>query len=377
MRKIQMVDLATQYQHMKPEVDEALQAVIDSCGFINGGPVKDFAKELAEYLHVHHVTPCGNGTDALQIALMALDVQPGDEVITTPFTFVSTAEVIALLQLKPVFVDIQADTFNIDVTQIESVITPKTKAIIPVHLFGQAADMAPLMELARQHNIAVIEDNAQATGGRYTFPDGTEKMLGSIGDIGCTSFYPTKNLGGYGDGGALSANDENLANAIHLIANHGSDRKYYYDAIGVNSRLDTLQAAILRAKLRRLDAYNANRRQAADQYDALFAGNTSLTTPFRAPYAYHVFHQYTLRIVDKRDDLQQFLREHDIPSMIYYPVPLHISKAYARYGYQPGDFPVAEQMAKEVISLPMHSELDEEQIHYIAETVQSFTNSKL
>lgn len=377
MRKIQMVDLATQYQHMKDEVDQALQAVIDSCGFINGGPVKDFAKELAAYLQVQHVTPCGNGTDALQIALMALDIQPGDEVITTPFTFVSTAEVIALLQLKPVFVDIQPDTYNIDPAQIESVITDKTKAIIPVHLFGQAADMEPIMAVANKHGISVIEDNAQATGGRYTFPDGKEMMLGSIGDIGCTSFYPTKNLGGYGDGGALSTNSDELAQAIHLIANHGSDRKYYYDAIGVNSRLDTLQAAILRSKLKRLDAYNKNRREAADQYDQLLGTHEAITVPYRAPYAYHVFHQYTIRIAGKRDALQEYLREHDIPSMIYYPVPLHISKAYAKYGYTEGDFPVSEEMAREVISLPMHSELDQEQIEYITSHVLSFANTKL
>lgn len=376
MRKIQMVDLATQYQHMKSEVDAALQSVIDSCGFINGAPVKAFAQQLADYLEAYQVIPCGNGTDALQIALMALDLQPGDEVITTPFTFVSTAEVIALLQLKPVFVDIQADTFNIDVNKIEEVITDKTRAIIPVHLFGQATDMAPLMAIARQHDLAVIEDNAQATGGRYIFPDGEEKMLGTIGDIGCTSFYPTKNLGGYGDGGALSTNNTALAEAIHLIANHGSDRKYYYDAIGVNSRLDTLQAAILLAKLKRLDEYNAQRREAADAYDERFKDNLMLTIPYRAPYAYHVFHQYTLRVQEGRDALQQYLKAQDIPSMIYYPVPLHISKAYAKYGYREGDFPVAEQMAKEVISLPMHSELDTEQIDYIAEAVHTFTQAK-
>lgn len=377
MRKIQMVDLSTQYHNMKDEVDQALQAVIDSCGFINGGPVKEFAKDLASYLQVAHVTPCGNGTDALQIALMALDVQPGDEVITTPFTFVSTAEVIALLQLKPVFVDIQPDTYNIDPEAIEAAITTRTKAIIPVHLFGQAADMAPIMAIAQKHGIAVIEDNAQATGGRYTFPDGNEQMLGSIGDIGCTSFYPTKNLGGYGDGGALSTNSSSLANAIHLIANHGSDRKYYYDAIGVNSRLDTMQAAILQSKLKRLDTYNANRRKAADAYDAIFSDHDAITIPYRAPYAYHVFHQYTIRIAGGRDALQTYLGEHDIPSMVYYPVPLHISKAYAKYGYTSGDFPVAEEMATSVISLPMHSELDHEQIEYITSHVLAYANNKI
>lgn len=372
MRRIQMVDLSTQYQHMKDEVDAAIQEVIQSTAFINGQPVKDFATALAQYLTVSDVIPCGNGTDALQIALMALGCEPGDEVITTPFTFVSTAEVIALLKLKPVFIDVDVDTFNMDMHQLEAAITPRTKAIVPVHLFGQAVDMAPLMEISSKYGIPVIEDNAQATGGRYIYPDGREAMLGSIGLIGCTSFYPTKNLGCYGDGGALSTNDAAMAARIRLIANHGSDRRYYYDEIGVNSRLDTLQAVILRAKLIRLESYNQLRRQAADRYDALLESVPGITIPYRAPYAYHVFHQYTIKLTERRDELQQYLQANGIPSMVYYPVPLHLSKAYASYGYRPGDFPVCEQLAQQVISLPMHTELDEEQLQFITQHITSF-----
>ncbi len=367
-----MVDLSTQYQHMKDEVDAAIQEVIQSTAFINGQPVKDFATALAQYLTVSDVIPCGNGTDALQIALMALGCEPGDEVITTPFTFVSTAEVIALLKLKPVFIDVDVDTFNMDMHQLEAAITPRTKAIVPVHLFGQAVDMAPLMEISSKYGIPVIEDNAQATGGRYIYPDGREAMLGSIGLIGCTSFYPTKNLGCYGDGGALSTNDAAMAARIRLIANHGSDRRYYYDEIGVNSRLDTLQAVILRAKLIRLESYNQLRRQAADRYDALLESVPGITIPYRAPYAYHVFHQYTIKLTERRDELQQYLQANGIPSMVYYPVPLHLSKAYASYGYRPGDFPVCEQLAQQVISLPMHTELDEEQLQFITQHITSF-----
>lgn len=372
MRRIQMVDLSTQYQHMKDEVDAAIQEVIQSTAFINGQPVKDFAAALAQYLTVSDVIPCGNGTDALQIALMALGCEPGDEVITTPFTFVSTAEVIALLKLKPVFIDVDVDTFNMDMTQLEAAITPRTKAIVPVHLFGQAVDMAPLMEISNKYGIPVIEDNAQATGGRYIYPDGHEAMLGSIGLIGCTSFYPTKNLGCYGDGGALSTNDAAMAARIRLIANHGSDRRYYYDEIGVNSRLDTLQAVILQAKLIRLESYNQLRRQAADRYDALLESVPGVTIPYRAPYAYHVFHQYTIKLAERRDELQQYLQANGIPSMVYYPVPLHLSKAYASYGYRPGDFPVCEQLAHQVISLPMHTELDEEQLQFITQHITTF-----
>lgn len=370
-----MVDLATQYRNMQQEVDAGLREVLDSTAFINGAPVKAFAEELAAYLGVKHVIPCANGTDALQMALMALELQPGDEVITTPFTFVATAEVIALLGLKPVFADVEPGTMNIDPQQIERLISVRTKAIIPVHLFGQAVAMDEIMAIALKNDIPVIEDNAQATGGTYRGADDTEHMLGSIGAIGCTSFYPTKNLGCYGDGGAISTNDDHLAHQLRLIANHGSDRRYYYDAIGVNSRLDTLQAVVLRAKLKRLDDYNTARRVAADLYDAYLRDVPGINVPYRAPYAGHVFHQYTLRVDHSRDELQQYLQKQGVPSMIYYPVPLHISKAYARYGYKEGDFPVTEQLAREVISLPMHSELDAEQIACVAGHVIDFMTS--
>lgn len=376
MKKIQMVDLATQYSRMKEEVDNALHEVIDSTAFINGMPVKEFATELAEYTGVHQVIPCGNGTDALQIALMALDLEPGDEIITTPFTFVATAEVIALLKLKPVFVDIEPDTFNVDVKEIEKAITSRTRAIIPVHLFGQSADMEPILNLAKQHGVFVIEDNAQTIGSKYRFSNGKEMMTGAMGDISCTSFYPTKNLGGYGDGGALAVQDPELARKIFLIANHGSDRKYYYDEIGVNSRLDTFQAAILRIKLAKLDAYCDARREAADKYDLAFKGVDKITIPYRAPYGYHVFHQYTIMVDHNRDGMQDFLRENGIPSMVYYPVPLHISKAYAKFGYQAGDFPVAEEVATKVISLPMHTELDNSQIGLITSKVIEYVTKK-
>jgi UDP-2-acetamido-2-deoxy-ribo-hexuluronate aminotransferase len=374
MRKIQMVDLATQYNRLKPEIDAALQDVIQSTAFINGPAVKAFSRGLADYIGVPTVIPCANGTDALQIALMALGLQPGDEVITTPFTFVATAEVIALLKLKPVFVDIGPDTFNLDVNKLEALITERTKAIIPVHLFGQSCNMEPIMQLAEKHNLYVIEDNAQSTGSDYTFSDGNTVKTGAIGHIGCTSFYPTKNLGGYGDGGAISVKDEEIAHQVFLIANHGSDRKYYYDAIGVNSRLDAMQAAILNVKLNYLDAFNDSRRKAADLYDELLNGIAGIEIPFRSGFSRHVFHQYTIKVKQNRDELQQFLRQYDIPSMVYYPVPLHISKAYADFGYSAGDFPVAEAVAKEVISLPMHSELDEEQIRFITDKVIEFVN---
>ena len=371
MRNIEMVDLRTQYAKVKQEVDEALQHVIDTTAFINGEPVKRFSSNLASYLNVKQVIPCANGTDALQIALMAMDLEQGDEIITTPFTFVATAEVIALLNLKPVFVDIEEDTFNIDPDKIEAVITDRSKCIIPVHLFGQAANMEAIMKIAEKHNLKIIEDNAQATGAEYIFSDGSRKHLGAIGEIGCTSFYPTKNLGGYGDGGALSTNSEEYGRKLHLITNHGSDRKYYYDEIGVNSRLDSFQAAVLDIKLKHLDEYNKARQWAADKYDEGLKEVEQVQIPYRAPYSTHVFHQYTIKVED-RDALKDHLAQHNIPSMVYYPVPLHVSKAYMKYGYAEGDFPISEKVAEKVLSLPMHSELDEEQINYIISTIKQF-----
>ncbi|HMU70062.1 MAG TPA: DegT/DnrJ/EryC1/StrS family aminotransferase [Chitinophagales bacterium] len=372
MRKLQMVDLGTQYAAIREEVNAGIQEVIDSTQFINGSATKAFASELGQYLGVQHVIPCANGTDALQIALMAIGLEEGDEVITVPFTFVATVEVVALLKGKPVFVDVDPLTFNMDARAIEAKITPRTKAIIPVHLFGQPADLSPIMELAEKHGIYVIEDNAQAIGSNYTFPNGDTVKAGSIGHLATTSFYPTKNLGGYGDGGALFTNDDTLAQKIRIICDHGSSRKYYYDAIGVNSRLDSMQAAILRVKLRNLDIYNMRRIASADQYDALLNVIPGITIPTRVQNATHVFHQYTIRVKKHRDALKDHLQSKGIPSMIYYPVPLHVSDAYRIYGYQPGDFPVSEMVATEVLSLPMHSELDAEQINFICGEIAAF-----
>jgi dTDP-4-amino-4,6-dideoxygalactose transaminase len=372
MRKLQMVDLSSQYARIQDAVNAGLQEVIQSTQFINGTATKQFTAALAQYQGLQHVIPCANGTDALQIALMALDLQEGDEVITVPFTFVATVEVVALLKGKPVFVDVDPKTFNIDVTALREAITPRTKAIIPVHLFGQSADMAPIMEVANEHGITVIEDNAQAIGGTYTFPDGTVKKTGTIGQMATTSFYPTKNLGGYGDGGAIFTTDDALAQKIRIICDHGSSRKYYYDAIGVNSRLDSMQAAILHVKLQHLDTYNEQRRAAADQYDQLLKDIQGITIPYRAPNAQHVFHQYTIRVDAKRDALKVVLQTLGIPSMIYYPVPLHLSDAYKIYGYQEGNFPMSELVAREVLSLPMHTELDAEQIQFVCDAIRGF-----
>ncbi|HMX04129.1 MAG TPA: DegT/DnrJ/EryC1/StrS family aminotransferase [Chitinophagales bacterium] len=372
MRKLQMVDLGTQYAAIRDEVNAGIQEVIDTTQFINGSATKAFATELGQYLGVQHVIPCANGTDALQIALMAIGLEEGDEVITVPFTFVATVEVVALLKGKPVFVDVDPLTFNMDARAIEAKITPRTKAIIPVHLFGQPADLSPIMELAEKHGIYVIEDNAQAIGSNYTFPNGDTVKAGSIGHLATTSFYPTKNLGGYGDGGALFTNDDTLAQKIRIICDHGSSRKYYYDAIGVNSRLDSMQAAILRVKLRNLDIYNMRRIASADQYDALLNVIPGITIPTRVQNATHVFHQYTIRVKKHRDALKDHLQSKGIPSMIYYPVPLHVSDAYRIYGYQQGDFPVSEMVATEVLSLPMHSELDAEQINFICGEIAAF-----
>lgn len=368
--EIRMVDTITQYHHIKEEIDTAVQEVVESGWYINGPRVNAFRENLGQYLGAKHVIACGNGTDALQIALMALDLKPGDEVITAPFTFCATAEVIALLGLKPIFVDVTDDSFNIATDAIEAAITPKTKAIIPVHLFGQPADMEPLMEIANRHGIAVVEDAAQSIGASYTFSDGSTQMSGTIGHIGCTSFYPSKNLGAFGDGGAIFTNDDELGHKLQQICNHGSSRRYFHDRIGVNSRLDAVQAVILDIKLKHLESYNDNRRKAADMYDAAFAGVEGLVTPWRSSNCKHVFHQYTLRILEgreKRDAMQAALKERGIPAMIYYPVSLHQQEAYTIYGYQNGDFPVSERLTAEVISLPMHSELTEEQVNYITE----------
>lgn len=373
MNPIQMVDLKVQYQNIKAEVDAALQNVMNNTAFINGPEVKAFQEELQSYLGVKHVIPCANGTDALQIAMMALDLQPSDEVITASFTYVATAEVIALLKLKPVLVDVDPHTFNIDPAAIEKAITPKTKAIVPVHLFGQCADMDPILEIARKHNLYVIEDTAQAIGAKYTHRDARVSTAGCMGHIGATSFFPSKNLGCYGDGGALFTNDDQLADSMRMIANHGQKVRYYHDSIGVNSRLDSMQAAILRIKLRKLDEYTAARNKAADFYDRAFADVPQLTTPARATNSTHVFHQYTLVSsgID-RFKMQEYLASKNIPSMVYYPVPLHMQKAYTDPRYKEGDFPITEELCKHVISLPMHTELTQEQLDYIVQEVKAF-----
>jgi len=366
MRELKMVDLASQYETIKTEVDQAISEVITNTSFINGPAVKNFQKDLESYLDVEHVIPCANGTDALQIAMMALELQPGDEVITASFTYVATAEVIALLKLVPVLVDVDPNTFMINVDQVKAAIGPKTKAIVPVHLFGQSAPMHDLMQIAKEHNLYVIEDTAQAIGSEYTFPDGTKMKSGTIGHIGATSFFPSKNLGCFGDGGAIFTRDENLAKKIRMIANHGQSIQYYHDEIGVNSRLDSIQAAILGVKLKNLDKYSSARQSAADFYDQAFAGIPELQTPARVSNSTHVFHQYTLRLKGlSRDLLVTNLREKGLPVMVYYPVPLHEQKAYQ----QEGSYPITEMLCKEVFSLPMHTELDQEQLDFITKTV--------
>ena len=373
MKQIQMVDLKSQYQKIKSEVDAAIQNVIDNTAFINGPEVKAFQQELEKFLGVKHVIPCANGTDALQIAMMALGLKPGDEVITADFTYVATAEVIALLGLTPVLVDVVPDTFDIDLTAVEKAITPKTKAIVPVHLFGQCADMEALMKLAKKHNLFVIEDTAQAIGAEYTFSDGSKHQAGTMGTVGCTSFFPSKNLGCYGDGGAIYTNDDDLAKSIRMIANHGQSVQYYHDSIGVNSRLDSIQAAILRIKLRELNKYAKARNAAAAFYDKAFANHPKIKTPGRAKNSTHVFHQYTLQLsgVD-RMALRDYLAGKNIPAMIYYPVPLHLQKAYTDPRYKAGDFPVTEKLCASVISLPMHTELDVDTLKYITDSVLEF-----
>lgn len=375
VKKLHMVDLRSQYEHIQKEIDEAVLNVIRSTAYINGPEVKAFQAELEKYLDVKHVIPCANGTDALQIAMMALDLQPGDEVITADFTYVATAEVIALLKLTPVLVDVNPDTFNIDPAAIEKAITPKTRAIVPVHLFGQCADMEAIMKIAEKHNLYVIEDVAQAIGADYAFSDGTTKKAGTIGTVGCTSFFPSKNLGCYGDGGAMYTNDDQLAKKLRMIANHGQSVQYYHDEIGVNSRLDSIQAAVLRIKLRHLDNYAKARNKAAAWYDKAFANHPKIKTPTRFKNSTHVFHQYTLQTegVD-RNKLREHLSSKEIPAMIYYPVPLHLQKAYQDPRYKKGAFPVTEKLCESVISLPMHTELDEDQLKYITDAVLDFVN---
>ncbi|WP_253274011.1 DegT/DnrJ/EryC1/StrS aminotransferase family protein [Flammeovirga sp. OC4] len=373
--KIQMVDLHTQYLNIKEDVDKGIQEVIHSCAFINGPAVKSFAEELAIYNKVKHTVPCANGTDALQVAMMAVGLQPGDEVLVPVHTYVATAEVIALLQLTPVFVDVDSDLFTIDVSQIESKITPKTKAIVPVHLYGQCADMESIMQLSKKHNLFVIEDTAQAIGADYTFSDGTIKKAGTIGHIGCTSFFPSKNLGCYGDGGAMLINDDELAKKAKMIASHGQSIKYHHDIIGCNSRLDTIQAAILRVKLPHLDQYNSNRRRVAKKYDDSFKDIMQLQTPKLAVYSTHVYHQYTLKVEGvNRDELKEKLQEKGVPSMIYYPVPLHFQKAYSLSEFGKGSFPVTEHLSDVVLSLPIHTEMEEKQQNYIIQSILESIN---
>lgn len=375
MKKIQMVDLKSQYEKIQSEVDASVLDVIRSTQFINGPEVKSFQKELEEYLDVKHVIPCANGTDALQIAMMALDLQPGDEVITSNFTYVATAEVIALLKLTPVLVDVYPDTFDLDIKAMEKAITPKTKAIVPVHLFGQATNMEALMEIAKKNNLFVIEDTAQAIGCNYIFKDGSKQKVGTIGTIGCTSFFPSKNLGCYGDGGAIFTNNDELAIKLRQTANHGQSRRYIHDRVGVNSRLDSIQAAILRIKLRHLDNYSFERNKVADYYDNAFRKSEKLKTPKRVTYSNHVFHQYTLQLKNvNRDDIIAFLLEKGVPAMIYYPIPLHMQDAYKDPRYKEEDFPVTEKLCKTVISLPMQTELSEEQLRHITDSVLEFLN---
>lgn len=383
MKKIQMVDLGGQYQGIKEQVNATISAIMESAAFINGPEVHAFQKDLETYLGVKHVIPCANGTDALQIAMMGLGLQPGDEVITADFTFAATVEVIALLQLTPVLVDVDPHTFNIDVDAIEKAITPKTKAIVPVHLFGQCADMDAILALAEKHKLYVIEDNAQAIGADYRSANGSKQKAGTIGHVGSTSFFPSKNLGAYGDGGAIFTNDDDLAHTLRGIVNHGMYQRYHHDVVGVNSRLDSIQAAVLRAKLPKLDMYCEKRREAARKYSAAFAGQANIEVPVTVNGCEgicencdcHVFHQYTLKITNgKRDALVEYLKEKDIPCGVYYPIPLHRQKAYLDERYDEKDFPVTNQLVREVISLPMHTELDDEQIAYITEAVIGFIN---
>jgi dTDP-4-amino-4,6-dideoxygalactose transaminase len=371
MQKIEMADLVGQYRRIKPEIDQAIQTVLDTGRFIGGPAVDSFSANLAQYLDVKHVVPCANGTDALQVAMMALNLQPGDEVITADFTYAATAEVIALLKLTPVLVEVDPDTFNIDPQAIVRAITPATKAIVPVHLFGQCADMEAIMKIAKEHNLYVIEDAAQAIGAFYTFPDGTQKRAGTIGTVGTTSFFPSKNLGCYGDGGAMFTNDDALAKRLKMIANHGQTVQYSFDDIGCNSRLDNMQAAILDVKLKYLDEYCAARQKVAAFYDKALAGLKNAKTPVRAANSTHVFHQYTLTLAagKDRDAVRKTLADSGIPTMVYYPKPMHQQKAYASPRYSDQDFPISIRLGNSVLSLPIHTEMPQEQLDYIAKTI--------
>ncbi|GAA0876539.1 DegT/DnrJ/EryC1/StrS family aminotransferase [Wandonia haliotis] len=373
MKKIQMVDLITQYENIKSDVDTAIQEILSKAQFINGPYVKQFQSDMEEYLGVKHVIPCANGTDALQIALMSLDLQPGDEVITPSFTYIATTEVIALLRLKPVFVDVNEDDFCMDVEHLKKVITSKTKAIVPVHLYGQAANMEEIMKIADEKGIKVIEDNAQAIGCDYKFSDGTIRKTGTIGHIGATSFFPSKNLGCYGDGGAIFTNDDELAAKMRMIANHGQSERYYHDVVGCNSRLDSIQAAVLVIKLKKLDEYIAARNKVAEYYDNELSKIPGIRVPERTPQSNHVFHQYTLQLegVD-RDGLHKFLAEKDVPSMIYYPVPGHKQKMFASFGLSDSDLPVTDTLTEKVLSLPIHTEMEQEQLVFICEAIKEF-----
>jgi dTDP-4-amino-4,6-dideoxygalactose transaminase len=373
MQEIKMVDLAGQYQKIKTEVDAGIAEVINTTAFIKGPQVKKFEDDLASYLNFKHVIGCANGTDALQIAMMALGLQPGDEVITPVFTYAATVEVIALLKLTPVFVEVNADTFNIDENLIEAAITTKTKAIVPVHLYGQCANMEAIMKIAEKHNLHLIEDTAQAIGADFTFSNGETKKAGTIGTIGCTSFFPSKNLGCYGDGGAIFCNDDALAEKLRMLGNHGQRKQYDFEEVGINSRLDTLQAAVLNVKLQHLDEYATARRKVADYYDTAFAEISQIKTPFRAKNSTHVFHQYTLKLDGNREAFREFLKEKGIPTMVYYPSPMHLQKAYNPNGlWKKGDFPLSESLSENVVSLPIHTEFEEDALKYITEAVKDF-----
>jgi UDP-2-acetamido-2-deoxy-ribo-hexuluronate aminotransferase len=375
MRPIQMVDTKTQYLHIKADVDKAIHDVLDTAAYINGKPVQDFAAGLCNYLNVKHTIPCANGTDALQIAMMALGLEPGDEVITPSFTYIATTEVVALLKLTPVFVEVDPTTFCIDPESVRKAITPKTKAIVPVHLYGHAAPMEEIMKIANEFNLFVIEDNAQAIGCDYSFSDGTVKKTGTIGTIGATSFYPSKNLGAYGDGGAIFTNDDGLAAKMKMIANHGQQKRYYHEVVGCNSRLDSIQAAILNIKLAHLDKYNQARQSVAAFYNNAFANNAKIITPFVAPYSSHVYHQYTLQIKNAdRNGLSEWLAKHNIPSMIYYPVPGHKQDMFASFGLPQIHLAVTDELTDCVISLPVHTEMEVEQLQYITKHVLNFIN---
>ena len=370
MNPIQMVDLKSQYLRIKPEIDAAVQHVLDSTAFIQGSPVFDFEQQLAQYTGSKYVVSCGNGTDALLVALMALGIGKGDEVVVPAFTFIAAVEVVALLGATPVLVDVCDDSFNMDVHALEKAITPKTKALIPVHLYGQCADMEPILDIAKKHNIKVVEDACQAVGATYTFLDGTMKQAGTMGDVGCLSFFPSKNLGCYGDGGAMMTQDEDLSERLRAICKHGSKEKYHHQLVGFNSRLDTLQAAILQVKLRHLDEFIANRKAAAHSYFNAIEDLDLIELPVIKENTTHTFHQFTLKVKERRRDaLKQYLAEKGIPSMIYYPVPAHLQPAYQYLDYKEGDFPVAEQLCREVLSLPMHTELSENQLQYICKTI--------